>query len=136
MKPCVDYFRTFGCVAHVHIPDQKRSKLNAKSQQCILLCVSDMTKAYKLYDPISKKVIISRDVAFEEDKSWNWDAHVDGGAPFALDWGDKDEIKTTESPSQQITVSHGQPETLEPTSDSAPTDSPVEGRAPRTRRQP
>ena len=27
---------------------------------------------YKLYNPITKKVIMSRDVIFEEDKSWEW----------------------------------------------------------------
>ncbi|BAT80936.1 hypothetical protein VIGAN_03056500, partial [Vigna angularis var. angularis] len=30
-KPCVEYFRTFGCVAHAHIPNQNRSKLDDKS---------------------------------------------------------------------------------------------------------
>ena len=135
VKPCVDYFRTFGCVAHVHIPDQKRSKLDAKSQQCILLGVSDESKAYKLYNPITKKVIVSRDVVFEENKSWNWNAQVDGGTLLDLDLGDKEEIEIVESASQQITVNHDQPEILEPTSDVA-SDPAVEGRAIRTRRQP
>jgi len=27
---------------------------------------------YKLYNPITRKVIISRDVIFEEDKTWQW----------------------------------------------------------------
>lgn len=31
-KPIVEYFRIFGCVSHVHIPDQKRSKLDDKSK--------------------------------------------------------------------------------------------------------
>ncbi|XP_039038351.1 uncharacterized protein LOC120175865 [Hibiscus syriacus] len=115
---------------------QKRSKLDAKRKQYILLGVSDETKAYKIYDPITKKVIVRRDVVFEEDKSWNWDAHVDGGTTLALDWGDKDgeKIETVKFISQQITASHDQPVTLEPTLDSVPTDSPVKGRATRTRR--
>lgn len=52
IKPRVDYFRTFGCVAHVHIPNQRRSKLDDKSHTCVLLGVSDEAKAYKLFDPI------------------------------------------------------------------------------------
>ena len=28
---------------------------------------------YRLYNPITKKVIFSRDVIFEENESWNWD---------------------------------------------------------------
>lgn len=67
-KPMVDYFRVFGCVAHVHIPDQNRSKLDDKSRRCVLLGVSDESKAWRLYDPISKKIIVSKDVVFEEEK--------------------------------------------------------------------
>ena len=72
-KPSVDHFRVFGCVAHVHIPDVKRTKLDAKSFTCVLLGLSEESKAYRLYDPVAKKVVISRDVVFEEDKSWDWD---------------------------------------------------------------
>lgn len=35
--------------------------------------VSEESKAYRLYDPVAIKVIISRDVVFEEDKSWSKD---------------------------------------------------------------
>lgn len=74
IKPSVEHFRVFGCVAHVHIPDVKRTKLDAKSSLCVLLGICEKTKAYRLYDPVAKKIVISRDVVFEEDKSWNWDA--------------------------------------------------------------
>lgn len=40
-KQGVEHFRVFGCVAHVHILDQKRSKLDDKSKQCVLLGVSE-----------------------------------------------------------------------------------------------
>jgi len=65
VKPTINYFRVFGCVAHAHIPDQKRSKLDDKSKKCVLLGVSDESKAYELYDLVSKKIIISKDVIFE-----------------------------------------------------------------------
>ena len=68
VKPMVDYFRVFGCVAHAHVPDQKRSKLDEKSKKCVFFGVSDESKAYILYDPISKKIIISKDVIFQEDE--------------------------------------------------------------------
>ncbi|KAK4423086.1 Copia protein [Sesamum alatum] len=71
--PSVAYFRVFGCVAHVHIPDCKRAKLDNKSSKCIFLGVSEESKAYRLYDPLSQKIIVSRDLVFEEDKSWDWD---------------------------------------------------------------
>lgn len=66
-KPSVEHFRVFGCISHAHVPDSKRLKLDNKSLKCILLGVSEESKAYRLFDPISNKIIISRDVVFDED---------------------------------------------------------------------
>jgi len=33
---------------------------------------SEESKAYKLYDPVKEKIIVSRDVVFEESKGWIW----------------------------------------------------------------
>jgi hypothetical protein len=71
-KPSVHHFKVFGCLAFAHIPDSQRTKLDDKSIKCIHLGVSEESKAYKLYDPEKKKIIISRDVVFEERKGWNW----------------------------------------------------------------
>ncbi|KAL8127021.1 hypothetical protein AgCh_014082 [Apium graveolens] len=71
-KPDVADFRVFGCFAHVHIPDQKRIKLDDKSIKCMLLGINKESKAYQLYDPVDKRIVVSRDVVFEEDKGCNW----------------------------------------------------------------
>lgn len=73
-KPSVSYFRVFGCVCHVHVPDCKRKKLDGKSVKCVFLGVSEESKAYRLYEPVSQKIIISRDIVFEEDIFWEWNA--------------------------------------------------------------
>ena len=39
----------------------------------VLLGVSEESMAYRLYDPISKRIVTSRDVIFEEEKHWDWD---------------------------------------------------------------
>ena len=62
VKPNVDYFRVFGCIGHVHVSDSKRKKLDDKSFQYVLLGMSEESKAYRLYDPVSKKIVVSRDV--------------------------------------------------------------------------
>jgi len=46
----------------------KRQKLDDKSFRCVLLSLNEESKAYRLYDLVSKKVVISRDIMFEEDK--------------------------------------------------------------------
>lgn len=86
IKPKVDYFRVFGSVAHVHIPVQKRIKLDDRSHICILLGVSEESKAYHLYDPVKKKMTVSRDVIFEEDAKWDWKLSTPEESLLA--WGD------------------------------------------------
>jgi hypothetical protein len=44
----------------------ERSKLDSKSRKCIFLGSDTSIKGYKLWDPVSKKKIISRDVLFDK----------------------------------------------------------------------
>lgn len=64
-----DHLKVFGCKAFVHIPQDERSKLDAKTRQCILLGYDLDEFGYKLFDPIEKKVVRSRDVVFVEDQT-------------------------------------------------------------------
>jgi hypothetical protein len=50
----------------------KRKKLDEKAEKCIFLGVSDVSKAYKLYNPLTKKIVTSRDVIFDEESTWEW----------------------------------------------------------------
>ena len=64
----VDYsrLRVFGCPAYVHIAGEERSKLDAKSRQRIFLGYQKGVKGFKLWDPKANKVVINRDVIFDE----------------------------------------------------------------------
>ncbi|KAF7147957.1 hypothetical protein RHSIM_Rhsim03G0172600 [Rhododendron simsii] len=96
-KPAVDHFRIFGCVAYAHIPDQKRKKLDDKGEKCIFLGVSDQSKAYKLYNPITKKILISRDVIFDEAQTWPWNTNVvEEQIPTSFDGEDDDDAKQSQ----------------------------------------
>jgi uncharacterized protein YlaN (UPF0358 family) len=68
MKSSVQHFRIFGCIAYSHILDTQRKKLDDKISMCILLGLSEEYKAYHMYDLKRKKVVISRDVIFEESQ--------------------------------------------------------------------
>ena len=63
------HLRVFGCRAFVHIPRDERSKLDKKTKQCIFLGYSEDEFGYRLWDPIDRKVIRSRDVVFFEDQT-------------------------------------------------------------------
>lgn len=79
-KPNVGYFRIFGCLAYAHVSGSQHIKLDSKSVKCVMLGVSEESKAYRLYNPNTQKIIISRDVVFGEDEGWDWsngkDQHV------------------------------------------------------------
>ncbi|GKD43000.1 retrovirus-related pol polyprotein from transposon TNT 1-94, partial [Tanacetum coccineum] len=96
IKPSVKYFRVFGCIGHVHVPDAKRIKLDSKSLKCIFFGVSDESKAYRLFDPVSNKILVSRDVVFEEDQQWNWDYSHKEAIQVDLEW-ENDEESSVES---------------------------------------
>lgn len=97
VKPSVDHFRVFGCVAHVHVPDNRRTKLENKSFKCVLLGVSEESKAYMLYDPISKKIVISRDIVCAEDEKWDWRRSAQEMKDDVLECGDDNEIENDEN---------------------------------------
>ena len=71
MNHSVSHLKFFGCVAYAHVPDELRKKLDKKGHKCIFVGYSEDTKAYKLYDLVTRKVIISRDVQFVENESWD-----------------------------------------------------------------
>ena len=59
----------FGCRAFVHVPRDKQSKLDRKTKQCIFLGYSNEEFGYRLWDPATKKIIISKDVVLFEDQT-------------------------------------------------------------------
>jgi hypothetical protein len=65
-KPSVAHMKYFGCTAYAHVPKEKRRKLDDKSVKCIFIKYSIETRSYRLFDHQAKKVIISRDVVFDE----------------------------------------------------------------------
>ena len=104
VKPKVDYFRVFRCLAHVHVPDQKRRKLDDKSLQCVLLEVSHESKAYRLFDLAIRRIIVSRDVSFEEDKDWNWGRTIEKVKLDILVWENSVEGEEAFSQSEEEVV--------------------------------
>ena len=68
----VKHIRVFGSTCYALIPKVHRNKLGARSHKCIFLGYSNTSKAYRLYDEVNKKFVISRDVIFlESSKSDN-----------------------------------------------------------------
>ncbi|KAH9707030.1 Integrase catalytic domain-containing protein [Citrus sinensis] len=62
------YLHAFGCPVYVMYNVQERTKLDAKSRRCIFLGYADGVKGYRLWDPTTHKIVISRDDIFVEDQ--------------------------------------------------------------------
>jgi hypothetical protein len=65
-KSNLQHLRIFGCVAHTLILNSSRKKLDPKSKLYWLVGYDTHTKAYKVYNPRTKKVVLSHDVTFDE----------------------------------------------------------------------
>jgi len=72
-KPSVKNLKVFGSLCYKHVPDVRRSKLEDKSEIMILTRYHP-TGAYKLYNPVTQKVHISRDVKVNEAEKWKWES--------------------------------------------------------------
>ncbi|KAK3021223.1 hypothetical protein RJ639_045124 [Escallonia herrerae] len=51
---------------------KQRKELDNKSEKFIFIDYSQESKGYKLYNPVDKKMKVSRDVTFDEKSSWDW----------------------------------------------------------------
>ena len=65
-KPDVSNMKTFGARAYDHIPKAQRQKLYPVSIKGIMVGYAADSKAYHIMLDDTKKIIISRDVTFEE----------------------------------------------------------------------
>ena len=70
-KTSVTHLKIFGYVSFAHIPDELKRKLDKKSEHCIFTGYSEQHKVYKLYNHVTKKVVVSRDVKIIEEKCWS-----------------------------------------------------------------
>ncbi|KAK4385204.1 hypothetical protein Sango_2644400 [Sesamum angolense] len=57
----------------VYLLNREKHKLEEKTEKGIFLGYSTQSKGYRIYNLKTKKLIISRDVEFDEDAVWNWD---------------------------------------------------------------
>ena len=65
-KPNLSNLKVFGCMAYAHIPDVQRQKLDKKAEKLRFVGYSIQSKGYRLLDERTSKIVIRRDVTFNE----------------------------------------------------------------------
>lgn len=75
-KPDVSHLRVFGATAYVQVPQHQRRKLDPTSKKGIFIGYEANSKAYRVMLDKTRKIIVSRDIIFEEERdkvSYNQD---------------------------------------------------------------
>nr|GEX24163.1 zinc finger, CCHC-type [Tanacetum cinerariifolium] len=68
-KPNLEKLRVFGCIAYAKVPSQRLTKLDDRSSRMVYLGNEQGSKAYRLFDPTTQKICVSRVVKFKENET-------------------------------------------------------------------
>ncbi|GJX94674.1 ribonuclease H-like domain, reverse transcriptase, RNA-dependent DNA polymerase [Tanacetum coccineum] len=85
-KPNLENLKVFGCIAYAKVPSQHLTKLDDRSTKMVYLGNEQGSKAYQLFDPITRKICVSRDVKFKEDDIWDWSEYLDKHTNHEPEW--------------------------------------------------
>jgi hypothetical protein len=98
-KPSVEHLRIFGCPIYIHVPKDKRKKLDTSGKKGIFVAYSESSKSYRIYVLSQQNVEISRYVTFDEKIAF-------GKSIEAMDSNDEEEH---EGPKEETTCSPKHP---------------------------
>ena len=117
-KPNVSHLRVYGCVGYAKIVGVHLRKLDDRSRKLVHLGTEPGSKAYRLYDPITKRIVVSRDVIFNESEGWEWNkegTETSNNEGFELqveslgdhrDYGDEETAPITRRDDQRYDADH------------------------------
>ncbi|XP_058746106.1 uncharacterized protein LOC131618977 [Vicia villosa] len=72
-QPSVSHVKVFVSMCYKHVPDTRRRKLDDKSEPMILVGYHK-TGAYRLFNLVNTKILLSRDIVVDEDYTWDWNS--------------------------------------------------------------
>ncbi|KAD3067463.1 hypothetical protein E3N88_35343 [Mikania micrantha] len=101
----LSHLKVFGCKAYVKVPSIKTTKLDDRSTTMVHLGSEPGSKAYRFYNPLTKRICVSRDAHFDETKSWNWNKE-EQDAEFYVDADEPADspLATETSPVQSMQI--------------------------------
>jgi hypothetical protein len=75
----VSHLKIFGCLVYIHVPTEKRTKLEPSRKKGTFVGYSETSKAYRIYIPEQRYIENSRDVTFDEEAAFkkSRESHMD-----------------------------------------------------------
>lgn len=72
-KPSAEHLRVFGSVCYYLKPAVSRQKLDDKVEIGIFIGYSNQAQGYRVLNVKTQKIVVSRDVTFDENAYWDWE---------------------------------------------------------------
>ena len=69
-NPKVGDFCIFGCMTYSDVHSEKRTKLEPTTEKGIFVGCDEASKEFYIYLPLQRKVVVRRDVKFEEERAF------------------------------------------------------------------
>ncbi|CAL2266202.1 unnamed protein product [Prunus armeniaca] len=93
-KPSVKHLRVFGSLCYIHIPSQKRHKLEETGMKGVFLGYGICEKGYRIFNLETKRIELSRSVIFDEKTMWNWELNEE--VQVTIPWHEEESPRITE----------------------------------------
>jgi hypothetical protein len=71
IKTEVGHLRIFGCLVYIHVPKEKRTKMEPSGKKGVFVGYGKKSKDYKVYVPGQRKIEVRRDVNLHEEVAFN-----------------------------------------------------------------
>lgn len=90
-KPSLNHLRVFGCLAYAKLDGAMLKKLDDRSLALVNFGTEPGSKAYRLYNPATRRIVVSCDVVFGEKNGWYWNKTTETTREpgmFQMKWGE------------------------------------------------
>jgi hypothetical protein len=71
IKPKVGHLRIFGCLMYIHVPKEKRTKMEPLGKKGVFVGYSENSKDYRIYVPGQRQIEVRKYVTFHEEAAFN-----------------------------------------------------------------
>lgn len=113
-KPKVGHLRIFGCSIYIHVPKEKRTKMEPSGNKRIFVGYSETSKAYKIFIPSTRLIEVNKDVTFHEEETFRRSRELQDDSELEKPKAPAAENLVPESSSPAIQREEEHDETIDP----------------------